>query len=607
MACEVVQVSTSSFERIASSLASILPAGSTPDLDVASFKPNEADELVRERVSRAEREVSLLRLAAVVVNVAVSVLLVEQVTVPESHIRLILGGSVVYAGGVAVAGWSSERTGIGVGYATAATDAILIATWIYATGGLDSPFHVLWYASIAAVAYRFDILRVGVASAGYVGLYTLVAVALGQLPAGGSQLVLHGAYIPLTGGLVALLAHTHADEARARLEIEATQSERERNRIARVEEKWRSILENAPEIVMMVDPDGGIEYCNLVDEDEQEEIQGAPATDWLPSRAHERFEDALARVVEDGETECFEIEGRRPGGGIGAYVTRLGPITKDGEVVGASLVSTDVSKLRATQIELEEHARELERSHEILAEYARLAAHDLQEPLRDISCYAQLIEEEAGDGLPDEISEYATFAIQGAKRLHRLVGAMRELSEVDARTPDVEALDLEPVVQDAITTVLADLDGGTAEIEVRDMVPVQADEVMLRQALAELIDNALNFGGEQPRIRIGAEQTEGEVALWVEDDGPGIPVDYQDRVLEAFERLHAWSEVPGAGTGLAIADRVAVKHGGRLTVEASDLGGTRMVLQLPRSDLVDVEEFASASTSTPSAKARAEG
>lgn len=600
-------MSTSSLERIASSLASILPGGSTLDLGVAQYKPDQAAELALERMSRAEREVSLLRLAAVVVNVAVYAFLIDQVTIPESQIWLILGSSVVYAGGVAVASWSSERTGIGVGYATAATDAILIATWIYATGGLGSPFHVLWYASIAAVAYRFDILRVCVASAGYVGLYTLVAVALGQLPAGGGQLVLHGAYIPLTGGVVALLAHTHADEARARLEIEAAQTSSERDRIARVEEKWRSILENAPEIVMMVDPDGGIEYCNLVDEAEQDEIQGAPATDWLPARAHERFDEALERVVEEGVTESFEIEGRRPGGGLGAYVTRLGPITKEGEVVGASLVSTDVSELRATQIELEEHARELERSHEILAEYARLAAHDLQEPLRDISCYAQLLEEAATDELPDEASEYAEFAIQGAKRLHRLVGAMRELSEVDARTPDVEAFDLEPVVDDAINTVLADRAGSDAEIEIQDLIHVQADEEMLRQALVELIDNALTFGGEWPHVRIGAGQTAGGVAVWVEDDGPGIPVDYQDRILEAFERLHAWSEIPGAGTGLAIADRVAVKHGGRLTVEASELGGTRMVIRLPTTELLGVDAFASASSTAEQAKARVEG
>lgn len=566
-----------------------------------------------ERYRRAsDRQIGLLRLVAVAACAGVYLLMLEQGRSGTPLAYTVLAGVATYALGVVVLHRHWEGMPRWVADATVLLDGGFIAAWIYATGGLSSLFHPLWYASIVAVAYRSGLLQVGAASLFYTALLGLVGGLTGELPGAFAALAVHSTFIPLTGGLTALLAVAYEEERTTRLEAHARSqaerleaSESERAQIARVEEKWRSILENAPETVMMIDPEGRLEYTNLVDtSEEQALVRGVPATDWLPDRAHDRFHEALEAVIEEGRTVSFEIESRRPGGAPAWYLTRMGPITKDGEIVAASMVSTDISDRRVAEHALETYARELERSHETVAQYARLAAHDLQAPIRDVTHYAELLEQHVGDELPSELHDYTGYAIEGAKRIHELVEALREFSEMDTRSIKPREIEGDELVDRVLTRLAADLEATDAEITVEPLPTVTADPGHLERAVHELVDNALSYAGDAPTVTIGGDRTGDEVTLWVEDDGPGIPAEYRDRVMEPFRRLHTWDEVPGAGVGLAFVQRVADRHGGGVQVEAREDGGTRVELTLSESiDTVqtvpDAEALLDASRSSP--------
>jgi len=251
----------------------------------------------------------------------------------------------------------------------------------------------------------------------------------------------------------------------------------------------------------------------------------------------------------------------------------------------------DVSERRRIQEALERRTRELARSNAELEQFAYVASHDLQEPLRMVASYAQLLERRYGDRLDEDAREFIRYMVEGARRMRDLINDLLDYSRVGRRGRPFAPVSLETVLEE----VLAALEPAITETEARitcgPLPELRADEAQMRQLFQNLLSNAIKFRGEEPpRVHVGARR---EGALWhitVEDNGIGIDPQYAERIFLLFQRLHTQREYPGTGIGLAICKKIVERHGGRIWVDTDRRRGAAFHLVLPESPPEPAEE-----------------
>jgi len=256
-------------------------------------------------------------------------------------------------------------------------------------------------------------------------------------------------------------------------------------------------------------------------------------------------------------------------GGIGLLV--ILPLTGYGIWVSWEL-GRERNDLVEARHKLEESVAELGRSNADLQQFAYVASHDLQEPLRMVSSYTQLIAKRYKGKLDADADEFIAFAVDGANRMQRLIQDLLAYSRVKTGGRQFEPTAMETVLKAA----LANLTNAVAEshaVITHDSLPaVMGDEKQLAQLFQNLLSNAVKFRGPQPlHIHISAKQADGEWLFAVRDNGIGIDPEYADRIFVIFQRLHTREEYPGTGIGLAICKKIVERHGGRMWVE-SDRG-----------------------------------
>jgi PAS domain S-box-containing protein len=257
------------------------------------------------------------------------------------------------------------------------------------------------------------------------------------------------------------------------------------------------------------------------------------------------------------------------------------PFHHDGQVAGAVITFRDITERRRAEQQLREHAAELARSNADLEQFAYVASHDLQEPLRVIVSYVQLLERRYKGQLDPRADKYLAYIVDAGHRMQKLINDLLTYSRV-GRREQVRPTDSEAVLR----RVLANLHGALAASEAvvtYDPLPtVLADETQLGQLFQNLIGNALKFRGPAPpRIHIAATRGAGEWVFAVRDNGIGIAPEYRERIFVIFQRLHARDEYPGTGIGLAICKKIVERHGGRIWVESAPGEGATFYFTLP--------------------------
>jgi signal transduction histidine kinase len=222
----------------------------------------------------------------------------------------------------------------------------------------------------------------------------------------------------------------------------------------------------------------------------------------------------------------------------------------------------------------EEHLRalatELARSNTELEQFAYVASHDLQEPLRMVSSYTQLLEQRYGDRLDDDAHDFISYAVDGARRMQQLIHDLLELSRVSTRGKPLVPVDVNRLLDVVRANLVIGLEDAGARVT-NDVLPsVLADPTQLGQLLQNLISNAIKFhGNEPPHVHVAARKQQGEWVFAVQDNGLGIEPEYFDRIFVMFQRLHAAADYPGTGIGLAVCKRIVERHGGRIWVESA--------------------------------------
>jgi signal transduction histidine kinase len=243
------------------------------------------------------------------------------------------------------------------------------------------------------------------------------------------------------------------------------------------------------------------------------------------------------------------------------------------------------ARAKTRERELEETVRRLEASNERLEQFAYAASHDLQEPLRMVSSYLQLLERRYADDLDEDAEEYIEFAVTGADRMRAMIENLLKYSRVTTRGDPLEPTDTEAVLKDVLDNLHLQIEETDAVITVDELPTVNADADQLAQLFQNLLSNALKYSGDEPpKIRITAERTGDDWQFAVTDEGIGIDPEYHDRIFTVFEQLRIDEDDKGeGGIGLALCERIVERHGGEIWVESERGTETTFYFTLPAS------------------------
>jgi len=223
-------------------------------------------------------------------------------------------------------------------------------------------------------------------------------------------------------------------------------------------------------------------------------------------------------------------------------------------------------------LELEERRRaeqELARSNAELEQFAYVASHDLQEPLRMVASFSQLLARRYRGKIDTDADEFIGFAVDGATRMQRLLNDLLAYSRVGTRSKPFIAIDCNSVLSDALANLKPAIEESGAVVTHEPLPFIRGDEVQLTQLFQNLIGNAVKFHGQEPpQVHISAKRKDGDWVFTVQDNGIGIAPEQRERIFLIFQRLHHRSEYPGTGIGLALCHRIVERHGGRIWVES---------------------------------------
>ncbi|HTQ62090.1 MAG TPA: CHASE3 domain-containing protein [Candidatus Solibacter sp.] len=248
-------------------------------------------------------------------------------------------------------------------------------------------------------------------------------------------------------------------------------------------------------------------------------------------------------------------------------------------------------KVEERTAELAERAKDLERSNLELQQFAYVASHDLQEPLRTISSFTQLLAKRYQDKLDDKAGEFIGFAVEGCKRMQTLINDLLAFSRVGTQGKPLVPVNCD-VALDRILRSLKVAIEETGTVITRDALPnVLADEGQLCQLFQNLIGNAIKFrGSAPPRVHVSAERNGTRWKLSVRDNGIGISPEHRERIFVIFQRLHTRTKYPGTGIGLAVCKKIAERHGGGIWVEPGPDGGSIFCFTIADGELANAKE-----------------
>ncbi len=286
--------------------------------------------------------------------------------------------------------------------------------------------------------------------------------------------------------------------------------------------------------------------------------------------------------------ERLGAEARRVAGGEFARPLAIASGPREIAEVGVEIdamrerIVDELAMVQAAQAQLEEQAVELRRSNAELEQFAYVASHDLQEPLRKIASFCQALQTRYRGQLDDRADQYIDFAVDGAKRMQILINDLLAFSRVGRSGREHELLDLNDVLAAAQSALAETLQSSGASVVVGELPRVSGDRSQLISLFQNLISNAVKFrGAEAPVVRITAERQDEQWQLSCADNGIGIEGEYAERIFLIFQRLHSRESYDGSGIGLALCRKIVEYHGGRIWLDTDYTNGACFRLTLP--------------------------
>jgi PAS domain S-box-containing protein len=363
--------------------------------------------------------------------------------------------------------------------------------------------------------------------------------------------------------------------------------------LAQMEGRYRGLLEAAPDAMVVVNQAGYVVLLNLQAEKQfgyhHGELLGKKVKSIIPEGFAERLladdlrsaEDALAQQIGTG----IELIGRRRDGSEFPLELMLSPLGSGDEVLVTAAIR-DITARKEAEEHLLQKMEELNRSNEELGQFAYIASHDLQEPLRMVASYTTLLSRRYKGKLDADADEFIGFAVDGASRMQRLIQDLLAYSRVGSTGKELSETSSEDALQRTLVILRSVIEESHAVVTHDPLPVVFADEMQLTQLFQNLIGNAIKYQRAGiPNVHIAASRSgETQWKFSVKDNGLGIDPQYFERIFGMFQRLHKREEFAGTGIGLAICKKIVERHGGSISVESQPGHGSTFYFSLDKTD-----------------------
>ena len=372
-------------------------------------------------------------------------------------------------------------------------------------------------------------------------------------------------------------------------------AQRSRQQIEDREQRFRSLFTYVPESIFALDMEGNIIDCNQsavrMTGYSREELVHSPLSMTVVPELRERLAEHI-KLAASGVPQQIELQRLRRDGSRYTTVATKTPIVVDGALVGIFDIVRDVTVERANRVALEDALRTVKGHNRELEEFAFVASHDLQEPLRKVRAFGDRLRLHLGNHADAESLDYIERMRAAAERMQRLIDDLLAYSRVAKSDRAARRLELNEVLAGVLADLETSIEQKKAEVVHSHLPAVDGDETQMRQVLQNLISNALKFARDDrpPRITIDGEvfwpdsgfDRRPWVRLTIADNGIGFDNKYAERIFAAFQRLHGQREYSGSGIGLAIVRRIAERHGGHIHAHGRPGEGATFVIEMPQ-------------------------
>ena len=357
------------------------------------------------------------------------------------------------------------------------------------------------------------------------------------------------------------------------------------------EAKFRNIIRYSPLPKAILDLDQNVEFVNEsftgtigYTKDEVPDIDSWWKTAFPDKRYREKLKKEWDKAME------YAITVERASDPVEARITCKNGQIRTFNVIGNKvgeqfvIVFSDLTERIHAQEKMQQLVAEMERSNHDLEQFAYVASHDLQEPLRMVSSYTQLLQRRYKGKLDGKADKYIYYAVDGAVRMQHLINDLLEFSRITTRGKEFISTDVNEVVNTAVKNLELQVKKTRAQITWNVLPEVKADKPQLERLFMNLIGNAIKFRktGEKPVIHISAKPEDDHLIFSVKDNGIGISPDFKEKIFVIFQRLHGAGEYPGTGIGLAISKQIVQRHGGDIWYESDEKNGTTFYFSLKK-------------------------
>jgi PAS domain S-box-containing protein len=347
-------------------------------------------------------------------------------------------------------------------------------------------------------------------------------------------------------------------------------------------------VEQSSAVIVITDPKGNIEYVNPAFEKvtgyTAQEAKGQNPRILKAGDYGAAFYKNLWDTITAGKVWRGEFHNKTKSGQLIWETASISPIQDEkGNITAFVAVKEDTTQRRNKEDHLRILTKDLEHSNKELEQFAYVASHDLQEPLRMVASYTQLLERRYNDLLDEKGKQYIYYAVNGAQRMQQLISDLLMFSRVGTKGKEFKVTDMNTVYQQAVTNLEVAIQENKAQVTCDSLPIISGDEVQLIQLFQNLIGNAVKFhGSEPPQIQIHVQDREKDWLFSVSDNCIGMDEKYKDRIFIIFQRLHTKDEYQGTGIGLAVCKKIVERHEGQIWVESKVGEGATFYFMIPK-------------------------
>lgn len=360
-----------------------------------------------------------------------------------------------------------------------------------------------------------------------------------------------------------------------------------------IKEEWERTFDAIPDLIAILDEEHRVIRVNQTMAD----ALGVPSESCIGLQCFAAVHGSScppdfcphSKLLKDGKEHTSEVHEKNLGG---CFNVTASPIYDEkGKVIGSVHVARNITRRREMEDQLklalkakENILVELKRSNKELEQFAYLASHDLQEPLRMVTSFLKLLENRYKGKLDSDADEFIYYAVDGAERLQKLITDLLSYSRVSSKGKDFELVDIENVLHDSVLNLNVSIEENNAQITHDPLPTIMADPSQFTQIFQNLIGNAIKFRGDDaPKIHVGVENADDKWIFKIIDNGIGIDSKHQDLIFEVFQRLHERDEYPGTGIGLSMCQKIVERHNGEIWVDSKVGEGSTFYFTIPKS------------------------